>query len=319
MQKSGKLIAGVSLVLCLATAVVARAGEGSASLAGSWEGMIVIRPAEYELDLYLDLERTGEGSLRGKISYPTQDVSDYPLESVQVDGEKVAFVVRDEQGVVSAFDGLLSDDRESIQGVLSEQGQSYLFNLHRTSGEHRERSPRPVELLDVAADGRKLRSRFEEDRDKVRLLIILSPTCPMCRNGARLIQHHILDSIKDPNLRVYVVWEAVAPPDTREKALQSAALIADPRVLQLWSPDRFAGKTFQKAVGLEGMPAFDVFLLFDRGREWKESPPVIDSFMHNLPSHPELPQDRRLNGARLAEELSGILARAGKAGKAPAR
>src|SRR6185369_3831768 len=301
----------VGVWVALATPVAAEAGNVAARspLAGSWEGIIMIRPAEYELELSLEVEQASEGSLRGQISYPTQDVIDYPLQSASADGEKVSFVVKDEQGLLSNFQGWLSEGGEAVNGDLAEQGAHYIFEMHRRKRDAARTQPAPAVLQTVSGDIHELRSLFDQDQGRVRMLLILSPTCPMCRNGARLVQRYVLDRIADPSLRVYVVWEAEAPADTLEKARAASTFIADPRVRQLWSPDRAVGKAFQQAVGVKDSPAWDVFLLFAGDKSWQSVPPAPDSFMHNLMSHQEMPRDRRLNGTRLNEETAGLLAK----------
>lgn len=306
-MRSRCILAGIWALLATAGGAVAEPG----SLAGPWEGVIVIQPSEYELELTLEVEKAPDGSLQGQISYPTQDVLNHPLESMKVEGDAVSFVVKDEQGVVSTFEGLLSAGGQTIQGQLAENGAHYLFEIRRMDPAKASAVKPLASLVDVSADGRELRALFNKDRGTVRLLAILSPTCPMCLNGARLIQRYLLDAIQDPDLRVYVIWEPNGSVDTREKARQSSVFISDPRVHQLWSPDRFAGKVFQNALGVKDSPAWDVFLLFAADRQWLDTSPAVDSFMHNLLSHKELSRERRLNGARLAGEVTDLLARQG--------
>jgi len=224
-------------------------------------------------------------------------------------GGKVTFAAKDEQGVVSAYEGWLSDDRRSMEGVLAESGEHYAFNLHREPSS----KPRPAgELKTLSAEGKELISAFNEDRSRVRLLLVLSPSCPMCLNSVAIVRRYVFEKTQDPNLRMYIVWEAVSPPDDRAKAQAASALITDPRVQQFWSDSRFTGKAFQNAVGIKDVPAWDVCLLFSDGKSWQDgNPPKFDSFMHNLLGREELPKDRRLNGVVLAREVGALLEKQG--------
>src|SRR5258708_20672021 len=51
-----------------------------------------------------------------------------------------------------------------------------------------------------------LRTQFNQDLGKVRLIVILDPTCPPCRWGASEIQKQGLEPIPSNKLAVYWVW-----------------------------------------------------------------------------------------------------------------
>ncbi len=51
-----------------------------------------------------------------------------------------------------------------------------------------------------------LRTQFNQDVGKVRLIVIIDPTCPPCRWGASEIQKQVLETIPSNKLAVYVVW-----------------------------------------------------------------------------------------------------------------
>ena len=60
--------------------------------------------------------------------------------------------------------------------------------------------------LPFSSDLAELRTRFNADRGKVRLLMLLSPTCPMCVGGASVVQMQVLATVKSPDVRAYAVW-----------------------------------------------------------------------------------------------------------------
>src|SRR6266702_6708867 len=51
-----------------------------------------------------------------------------------------------------------------------------------------------------------LRARFNQDVGKVRLIVLVDPTCPPCRWGASEIEKEVLETIPTDKLAVYVVW-----------------------------------------------------------------------------------------------------------------
>ena len=52
-----------------------------------------------------------------------------------------------------------------------------------------------------------LRTQFNQDVGKVRLIVIVDPTCPPCRWGASEIQKQVLETIPSNKLAVYVVLD----------------------------------------------------------------------------------------------------------------
>lgn len=272
------------------------AAQPPQAAAGHWEGALVLREAVFEVDLRLDIEPAPDGGLRGTVSLPTQFVKDQPLKSIDSDGKTISFLSVDKDGVASSFQGELSGDE--IRGTMTESGQSAPFHLARVPAP----AGKTVELPHLSADGKELISRFNQDAGTVRLLVVLSPGCGRCRMGALFVNRYILRKIDDPRLRVDLLWEKVGPQDSLAMAQEAAALVpADPRLTQLWSEERFGGKTFQKEVGLETSPAWDIFLLFPGGSRWEGAPPHADLFEHGLEG--VLPKEKELDARRLAAAI----------------
>jgi hypothetical protein len=272
-------------------------------LDGHWEGVIVVRPGESEVDMKLDLARAADGSLNGHLSYPNQGPKEYALDTVQVDGDHVLITSTDPQGTVSVFQGRLRDGG-ALAGELTENGQKAPFELHRTAAAARQ----PPAVQTLARDGAELKDLFNHDQGQVRVLLILSPTCGVCRMAARMVERHLLEPVHDPGLSVYIVWERIGPQDSPEAAAQSAALLSDGRIHHFWSPDHFTSTAFQAPVGIQRTTAWDVVLVFGKGKRWTDAPPAFDSFMHNQKLHEELPKDRLLNAEKLAGEVKTLLA-----------
>ena len=303
MRKTFAALCGLALLSGLAVAEPLR-------LEGHWEGVIVLRPGEFEVDMKLDLVRAADGSLTGHLSYPYQGPKEYGLDTVQADDNNVLITSTDEQGTVSVFQGRALDGGKMIQGDLTEGGRKAPFELRRMDYVPARRLP-AVESL--SPEGSELKALFSQEQEKVRVLMILAPSCVTCRMGARLVQRHLLDQIRDPALSVYVVWERIGLQDTPEAASRAAALLSDERIHHFWSPDRFASTAFQAPVGVQRTTAWDFFLVFGKGKRWTEAPPAIDSFMHNQKQHEELPKDRLLNAMKLADEVKSRLAPASEA------
>ncbi len=165
-----------------------------------------------------------------------------------------------------------------------------------------EEEPPNVTLL--SSDASKLKSQFNQDKGHSRLLLFVSPICPACVKGARIIQEDVLSTIDDDNLRVYVVWEPILPGDSVKQAQKSARLVTDPRVKQYWIPDRKLAVAFMKPLGLKEMPAWDVYLAYSPKVTWDADVPDPVFFSHQLP---ELPSQTRLDGEAFAKQLKSLL------------
>lgn len=298
-------MAWTALFVCSVSGI-AVAGE-PAKLAGHWEGSILIRPAEFEVDLTLDVASRPDGGLSGEISYPAQGPRRYALQALHAEGSAVSFSAIDDDKVVSAFQGNVSADGSTIEGDLTEGTSHFPFTLERR--DHPEVKSLAV-VRALSADGAELKARFNEDRDAVRLLLVLSPTCAICLSGAEVTERYVLDTIHDPRLKVYVVWEGIHPRDSAATAHQATAYIPDRRVQSFWSAERFAGRAFRDKVGLKVTPAWRVFLLFAPGKSWTSATPTPDSAMHELFGEEETPQVDRLNAQELATRIQKLLAAA---------
>lgn len=271
-------------------------------LDGHWEGVIDVRPGEFEVDMKLDIIRAADGTLSGHLSYPNQGPKEYGLDTVQMDGDNVLITSTDEQGTVSIFQGR-NLDGTVLQGELTEGGKKAPFELRRTDA-----ARKPPVLRSLAGDGAELKTLFNEDSGKVRIVMVLSPGCGNCKMAARMIERHLLEQVNDPALSVYVVWERIGPADTQELAAGASALLADPRIQAFWSTEHFTSTAFHDAVGARRTLAWDIFLVFGKGKRWTDAPPTPDRFMHNQKANEELPKDRLLNAEKLAGEVKDLLA-----------
>jgi hypothetical protein len=150
-----------------------RSGPASRRWTGPWRGVILVVPAEFELDLALDLSEGPAGALAGRLSLPDQNVLSQKVENLAVEGREIFFAHHDGKDS-SLFEGRLSADGKTITGTVKDPGKTYGFVLRRDLHPGVE-TPVPA-VRQLSASGDELRSLFAEDLGKVRLLLILSPT-----------------------------------------------------------------------------------------------------------------------------------------------
>jgi hypothetical protein len=148
-------------------------GPASRRWTGPWRGVILVAPAEFELDLALDLSEGPAGGLAGRLSLPDQDLLSQKVDNLAVEGREIFFVHRDGKGD-SLFEGRLSADGKTITGTINDPGKTYDFVLRRDLHPGVE-TPVPA-VRQLSESGEELHSLFAEDLGRVRLLLILSPT-----------------------------------------------------------------------------------------------------------------------------------------------
>ena len=99
--------------------------------------------------------------------------------------------------------------------------------------------------------------------------------------------------------------------DDRAAAVAQAAELNDPRVAQLWDPERVMGELSASTLGLSST-AWDVYLVYPPGVTWDtESPPHPAFWMHQLPSEIGADQSLRLDADALGRAIERAVASGG--------
>lgn len=118
-----------TLFVCLVTTLTGSLAyaEETTDPAGHWKGAINLPGTE--LEIQVDLEKSTDG-WAGTIDIPAQGLRGFTLSDVTVDGKAVGFMLPNIPGDPS-FAGNLTDDRRTITGQLSQNGQIFPFKLER--------------------------------------------------------------------------------------------------------------------------------------------------------------------------------------------
>lgn len=172
MRESGFKIARLAVALFLLSVLGGAAppatGAGSANIEGQWNGVLLFKIAETEIDFEVDFQRVPNGALSGTIRVPSLSVVS-PLQNVKVQGATVSFELHDQNGV-RVFTGTLADG--VVRGNCVRPKGTIPFEMSRSDKAAASKRPR----LEVLASGRQLGPVFERDRGGVRLILLLSPT-----------------------------------------------------------------------------------------------------------------------------------------------
>jgi len=284
------------------------ATETGPKLAGRWVTELEDQNGEM-IEVIMDLGVVNSRWV-GEFDLPKYNVVDYPVE-VKATGDTIELFLT---AIGMSFKGSIDDD-----GVLTGVGQSpgaenESISFRRTGPAEfsegfleLEAAADDPSLLEILSDGGgELRKRFNADSEKTRLLMLLSPTCPGCQRGARVVQDDVISKIASRDFLVYAVWEPILETDDERSARKAVTLFPNERVKQYWVRSRAVGELFQPPINLEGKPAWDVYLVYAPGIVWDgDTPPEPTFFMHQLGGR--LPDDQRLDGSKLRDVIEKIL------------
>jgi hypothetical protein len=131
-----------------------------------------------------------------------------------------------------------------------------------------------VEPVRAAGTLDQLKSRFNKDKGTLRLVVLVSPTCPACVTGAEWIQEYILKRNPKLDLKVYAVWYEMYPGDSPDDFPAARKLIPDKRVSHYWDQPKDVGRWFFGKVptDTEGDIEWDAFYLYGEESVWTDQP-----------------------------------------------
>ena len=146
----------------------------------------------------------------------------------------------------------------------------------------------PIEAGQLRALGgvEELRGRFNDDAGSPRLILLVSPTCPICIAGASWVQDEILTKNPDRDISVYAVWFNVLPTDS--VGGWEPEILSDRRVTEFWDAEGAVGEWFgekreELQLGFFGGPVvWDASLLFGPEASWQELPGPLEHFGYTI-------------------------------------
>ena len=150
-----------------------------------------------------------------------------------------------------------------------------------------------------------VRKQFNASSDKVRIVALLSPTCPGCQSGHGVVGQ-VLKKFSSTKLQAILVWEPMRDGDSPTAATEQATTVRDPRIRQGWNENRNIGQLFGQTLGLHDI-AWDVYLVYKPRIKWgAQQPPPPTFWMHQLQGvDPNLLLCE--NPARLSVEVGKLL------------
>jgi hypothetical protein len=165
-----------------------------------------------------------------------------------------------------------------------------------------------VELPGLQLD--QLRSEFNRSGQSVRVLAILSPSCPACQYGQGVVKR-VFERIRSERLKGFLIWLPILSADSAPFAVRQAEEFDDRRVIQRWDSGRRIGNAFARRLNLRGT-AWDVYLLYAPGVKWEgDAPPAPTFWMHQLPAETGADSRFCLNPGRFLREVERLLEKTG--------
>lgn len=107
--------------------------------------------------------------------------------------------------------------------------------------------------------------------------------------------------MKGDDVAVYAVWLPILGIDSKASLPMATKRFSDPRVRQYWDGKAELSRAFQPAFKTNET-VWDVYMLYDRNAEWKDTPPPPVYFMDKI----GLEGARPLDGAELAKQFEAL-------------
>ena len=122
---------------------------------------------------------------------------------------------------------------------------------------------------------------FDAAASSPKLVVLVSPTCPVCLDGVTLVRESLTE-LEPATVATHIVWLPVLEGDTVESAEDSAMLI---EATHYWDTDLTLSKRYRDMLGLEARGrrvAWDLYLLYGTAARWTAEPPMPDVWMQQL-------------------------------------
>lgn len=118
-----------------------------------------------------------------------------------------------------------------------------------------------------------------------------------------MVQQLLDKDLKGKDLAVYSVWQPILPSDAKFTVGRATKYLTDGRVKHYWDADNIFATAFSPVLGID-QDTWDVYLLYDKDAEWKNTPPKPVYWQEQL----GISNETKLDGPKLAAEINKLLA-----------
>jgi hypothetical protein len=160
-------------------------GQTQTRAAGHWEGSIDVRTKK--LEIVIDLAQRPDAGWIATIGLPARGLTNYPLNDVSVEGDKITFAMRDAKGT-PLFKGTFAESGSVIVGDFIQAGHTFPFRLERRGRENFQQALQQTygETPNKGTPGHGLVGVWQGTLDSTYLLRELTPAAPDTETGASL-------------------------------------------------------------------------------------------------------------------------------------
>lgn len=109
--------------------------------------------------------------------------------------------------------------------------------------------------LNDLPDLEALKTAFNQDGGRPRMILLLSTGCPSCLLGARWVDQVLLQQNPDLDLQVYAIWFPTVPENLLAADIDfrwDPEVLTDPRATHFWDPERTASAWLAEHQAYEG-------------------------------------------------------------------
>jgi hypothetical protein len=122
-----------------------------------------------------------------------------------------------------------------------------------------------------------------------------------------VVQQLLDNELRGEDVAVYSVWQPILPSDAKFTVGRATKSLADGRVKHYWDSDNIFAKTFSPVLGID-QDTWDVYLVYDKDAEWKDTLPKPLYWQEQL----GISDETKLDGPKLAAEINKLRAGQGK-------
>jgi hypothetical protein len=122
----------------------------------------------------------------------------------------------------------------------------------------------------------QVKAQFNQDKGSLRLVVLVSPTCPECVGGAGWIEDYVLKRYPKLPIKVYAVWFEMYPGDSPAAFPAAQQMLPDRRVRHWWDDSKNVGRWFYPVVptNTKGDIQWDAFYLYGEQATWTDQQPA---------------------------------------------